>query len=273
MLMDIYSEHLLIGVSFGSLLTATGLGTYAAVSVGRHFFSEKFDRYPKPVAKSLRRAIYYGDYSSNQDLALKYYKQALEQCDQLRLDHFSDEVLGIKIRFAQWLEKVENYNNAILVLETVLADCKRWVDTMEKQISSTSGAKPDVPKAMPVGRQQDSDSEKETKAPEHLWAKRTRVLGKAIGISVKLGELYADDHVLQTSLAHERLVWAVETVLKELQRRTVEGVKDGEGEWMTPEAIGGTLEGKSPPSCQDAVASCNIRIAVPVPVATRLKIC
>lgn len=91
-----------------------------------------------------------------------------------------------------------------------------------------------------------SDKEPESKPesnPENLWGKRTRVLGRSVGISAKLGELYADEHVLQSDVAGERLIWAVETILKELQRRQVEGVKEGEGDWMSLEEIGGALEG------------------------------
>jgi len=243
-----------------SLFASAGLGTYAVVSVTKHFYAEKFNRYPKPVAKSLRRAVYYGDYGLNPDLALKYYKLALEQCDELRLDHFSDEVLGIKIRFAQWLEKIENYDNAILVLETVLADCKRWVEAMEASVRG----RPNDAGPAPDG-QQASDAQEEARNLQYLWAKRNRILRKAIGISVKLGALYSDDHVLRTNLAHERLLWGVETILKELQRRTVEGVKDGEGEWMTSEAIGGTLEGNvSAPALAETA-----RAVLPAPMRLR----
>jgi hypothetical protein len=65
-----------------------------------------------------------------------------------------------------------------------------------------------------------------------------------VGVSVKLGELYANEYVAEKEVAEERLVWAVETVLKELQRREKEGVKHDEGEWMSPEEIGGSLEGQ-----------------------------
>jgi hypothetical protein len=36
----------------------------------------------------------------------------------------------------------------------------------------------------------------------------------------------------------------VEMVLKEQQRREKEGVKPGEGDWMTPEENGGAFEGQ-----------------------------
>ncbi|RYP55381.1 hypothetical protein DL768_000136 [Monosporascus sp. mg162] len=206
------------------------------------------------IAKSLRRALYYSNYSPDPPLALKYYKLALEQCSAAGLDPFSDEVLGIKIQLAAWLEKIGNYQNSIDVLEALLRDCKKWVEVMEKGVQdglidkfgflTEKGKSSSAPKlSTEAGREAGSDPESDPeRRPENLWAKRTRVLGKSVGISVKLGELYADEHVLQSDAAGERLVWAVETVLKELQRRQVEGIKEDEGDWMSPEQIGGALE-------------------------------
>ena len=190
----------------------------------------------------MRKALYYSNYNPDPKRALKYYRQALELCDELRLDPFSDDVMGIKIQLAAWLEKVENYENAARVLDALLEDCKRWVEAMEaaakdgslaKLMPTALPAEPDTSAPAPAGA---------AESPETAWGKRTRVLGKAVGISVKLASLYSDEHLAQQDRAHERLVWAVETVLGELQRRTAEGVKDGEGSWMTPEQIGGTLE-------------------------------
>lgn len=225
---------------------------YAVRLYFTYFYHEQFTRYPAPIAKSLRRALYYSNYSPDPQRALKYYKMALEQCEECKLDPFSDDVMGIKIQLAAWLERIGNYDNATKVLETLLADCKRWVEVMEKSVRDGTAPKSLVTPAPPplpsdatsqaIGRSGDSSSPQP--APETLWGKRTRVLGKAIGIGIKLGELYADEHVLENELAHERLIWAVETALGELRRRSTEGLKEGEGNWMSSEAIGGSLEGE-----------------------------
>ncbi|EMR71043.1 putative tpr domain-containing protein [Eutypa lata UCREL1] len=185
-------------------------------------------------------------------MPLKYYKLALEQCSAAGLDPFSNEVLGVRIQIAAWLEKIGNYQNSIEVLETLLGDCKKWVEVMEKStqeglidksghlINPEGSSLVTKPRAT-SDNEAESDKEPEPDT-ENLWGKRTRVLGKSVGISAKLGELYADEHVLQSDVAGERLIWAVETILKELQRRQVEGVKEGEGDWMSPEEIGGALE-------------------------------
>lgn len=128
------------------------------------------------------------------------------------MDPFSDEILGVKIQVASLMEKIQQYQKAIDVLEIVRSDCLKWVDEL--------GSKP--------GNE----------------GRRTRVLGKAVGISVKLGELYSNEYVMEKEAAEERLVWAVETALREQQRREVEGVKPDEGPWLSPEELGGSFEGQ-----------------------------
>jgi len=210
-----------------------------------YFNSDQFTRYPEPIAKALRRALYYSNYQPDGKRALKYYKQALELCDEHNLDPFSDDVMGIKIQLAAWLEKVGSYEGSAKVLETLLGDCKRWIDVVEKGLKDGTLPKTMLPPSTPTPQDSTATSEgqSEPQQPqETIWGKRTRILGKAIGISVKLAEIYADEHMLEQDLAHENLVWAVETTLKEMQRRSAEGLKDGEGEWMTGEQIGATLE-------------------------------
>lgn len=213
-----------------------------------YFQSEQFTRFPPDIAKSLRRALYYSNYAPDPKLAFKYYKMALEQCKASSLDPFSDEVIGVRIQLAAWLEKIGSFQNSIEVLEALLLDCKKWVELMEKSVQDglvdKAGRYIGAAETQVDASKQSGESSSEEVEPENLWAKRTRVLGKSVGISVKLGELYADAHVLQGDSAGEHLVWAVETVLRELQRRQVEGVKEAEGDWMTPEQIGGALEGK-----------------------------
>ncbi|KAI0601237.1 hypothetical protein F4775DRAFT_589452 [Biscogniauxia sp. FL1348] len=251
-------EELVIAIA---LLCGIGcVCVYAVYAYYNYFQSSQFTRFPPQIAKSLRRALYYSNYAPDPKEALKYYRQALEQCAAAKLDPFSDEVMGIRIQLAAWLEKIGNFRNSIEVLEALLRDSNKWVEAMEKSVRDGQVdqygklvSDPGLPKQDAkrtetpenVGEKSGDKSEEESEEvpePENLWARRTRLLGKAVGISVKLGELYADEHVLESDLAGERLVWAVETVLKELHRRQVEGVKEGEGGWMTPEQVGGALE-------------------------------
>ena len=128
------------------------------------------------------------------------------------MDPFSDEIIGTKIQVASLMEKIHQYQKAIDVLEIVHSDCLKW---MEKR-----------------GEREGNEGN------------RTRVLGKMVGVSVKLADLYSVQYIADHEAAEARLIWAVETVLKEQKRREDEGVKEGEGQWMSNEEIGGALEGK-----------------------------
>ncbi|KAK0613476.1 hypothetical protein B0T14DRAFT_280476 [Immersiella caudata] len=206
-----------------------------------YFYSKQFTRYPEPVANAMRRALYFSNYNQDHEQALKYYQKALALCDELKLDFFSDDVMGIKIQLAKWLEDIHNYDNAAKVLEALLFDCKRWVEAMEKSVKDkTSTRIPLTPRRLETAEPTPEDEE--PNVAEGLWTKRNRILAKSVALSVKLANLYSDDHVMKQDLAHRHLMWAVDTALKELQRRRTEGVKEGEGKWLSSEEMGATLE-------------------------------
>ncbi|KAF9630061.1 Tetratricopeptide-like helical [Lasiodiplodia theobromae] len=199
--MTIVTAVILFG--FGTLLYAPYVYHYYIVGA--------FHNFPEPVAKKLRRALYFSqERSLDPKLAIKYYREALAAADEEGMDPFSNEVLGIKFSLAQLFEQLQNYQRAIDILEIVRRDCLRWVDEL--------------------GDKHWNDG------------KRTRVLGKTIGISVKLGDLYSNPYIKEIEKAEEKLVWAVETVLKEKMRREKEGVKEGEGDWITDQEMGASME-------------------------------
>lgn len=127
------------------------------------------------------------------------------------MDPFSEEIIGVKIQLAALMERIQQFQKAIDILEIVKSDNLKWVQELGNK--------------------------------EGNERKRTYVLGKTVAVSVKLGELYAGEYVKEKDKAQECLVWAVETLLREQQRRQVEGEKPDEGEWLSPEEIGGSLEG------------------------------
>ncbi len=214
-------------------------GVYAYKNL---FYGPQFTRYPEPIAQALRKALYFSDHEPDPKRALKYYQKALELCDEHGLDHFSDDVMGVKIRIVAWLEKIGSYPNAIKILENMLSDCQRWVEAFEKSEREGTLPKPPPPPPPPEGDEEPAPPPK----PWEDWrAKRTRIMTKAVSISVKLASLYSDEHVLDRERAHERLVWAVETILAEQKRRQTEGVKEKEGPWLSPEEIGGSFEGEN----------------------------
>lgn len=160
---------------------------------------------------------------------------------------FSDEVLGIRIQVSAWLQKIGNYKSSIEVLESILADCNRWLEIMDQHVAdgkinaagrlvkNVSAPEVESPTS-PKGPKSDEEP------PETLWRTRQRVLAKAVSISTKLGETYASEHVINPEKSHEHLLWSVETSLKEFARRRKDGPRPGEKEWLSPTEIGGAME-------------------------------
>lgn len=226
------------------------------------FYNPQFSKFPEPVANTLRRAIYYTNVKPEPELALKYYKKAMRQCSEVGLDPFSDEVLGIRIQVSFWLQKIGSNKAAVDVLEAILGDCKKWVTIMEQSVKEgkvtpegfyavdeqaapdavNPASKPADPSPAAASASTVSPDAPADEQPETLWRKRQRLLAKAVGTSVKLGELYSSEQVLEPAKSEPHLVWAVETALKEFQRRKVDGVKPGEQDWLSPEELGGSME-------------------------------
>ena len=169
-----------------------------------------FQAFPDPVAKKLRRALYYANIDSNPRKAIEYYKQALTVADEIGMHPFGDEVLGIKISFAAYLEQMHQYRKSIDVLEVIKKECLGWIEARGERPGNAG--------------------------------QRNRVLKKAVGISIKLGELYSGEYIVEPEAAEAALAWAVETALKESRRREKEGVKEDEGPWMNDEENGAAME-------------------------------
>lgn len=238
-----------------------GVVVYTVRIYFTYFYSEQFTTLPGPVANAMRRALYYSNYAPDPKLALKYYREAMEKCVECGLDPFSDEFMGIRIQVAAWLEKIERHDAAIRTLATLLDECRRWVELAEEQGMKEVALSPAPAPPRPAQAQAQAQTLNESgraadaagvaeaeeqalpRPKETVWGRRNRILRRSIGISVKLGELYSDPHVLEPDLAHESLVWAVEAGLREMRRRSVEGVKEGEGDWLNAEEMGGALEG------------------------------
>jgi hypothetical protein len=142
--------------------------------------------------------------------ANKYFRQALQVANELGMDPFSPEILGVKYAISNLFEQAGHYPLACDVLEIMRVDCQRWMDEFSDK------------------HWEDGD--------------RSRVLKVMVQLNVKLGELYSSKYMNQPDDAEKRLTEAVETALREKNRRDDEGVKQGEGDWMTDEEMGATLE-------------------------------
>ncbi|XPS69620.1 hypothetical protein M3J09_001882 [Ascochyta lentis] len=170
-----------------------------------------YHNFPEPVAKKLRKALFYsrGKWLDIRE-ANKYFRQALQTADELGMDPFSDEIMGVKYTIAALFEDAGYYSLATDVLEIMRADTQKWLDEFSHKHWNDGN--------------------------------RSRVLKNMVQINLKLGQLYDIKYVNEPENGGRRLVEAVEKALAESQRRERDGLKDGEGEFLTNEELGGALE-------------------------------
>lgn len=197
-------------VALTCIVLAMGIWIYVPYLYQTYIIGQ-YHKYPEPVAKKLRRAIYYSKIDPNVKEALKYFEQAIEVARDEGMDPMSDEVMGIKIEIAGLMERVNAFGEAIKVLDLIVAQNLEWLD-----------------------RHKDD--------PE-LKKQRTHVLGQTVKVQIKVAEHYANPAIWDRETAEAKLVWAVETMVKEKQRRDREGVsEEDEGPWMSDDEMGASIE-------------------------------
>lgn len=202
-------QPILVSVALAIITVSGGFFLYIP------FYYEKYQvrpyhNFPEEVAKELRKAVYYQHTAVEPKKAFQHFKLALQVAEEIGMDPFSPEILGTKIRLAAFLEQYNDYEAAIKVLGIIRSDCVKWNDKL--------------------GDKHFTDG------------KRTRVLQTAVKVSLKMGELYGLPYVGEREKSEEALVWAVDTALREEKRREVEGVKEGEGQWLGKEEMGAVME-------------------------------
>ncbi|KAI9849844.1 MAG: hypothetical protein M1837_000058 [Sclerophora amabilis] len=176
----------------------------------KHYIVGAFKAFPDPVAKKLRRALYYSNISESPKDAVRYYREALAVAEQVGMDPYSDEVIGIKVQLAAFLEKINQIQQSIAILNLTRDECLKWFE--------------------------------EGKGREEGEARRRRMLRKLVGMSVKIGELCQHYYVQSPEMAQRNFDWAVTSALMAKNRQDEEKVETEAGTWLTEEEIGATLE-------------------------------
>ena len=169
-------------------------------------------KYPAPVANKLRRALWYTDKTPDVQQALANYFDAIRVAQEHGLPSLCREVLGIKIKIAETLEKFRDVENAIVILDRIRQECQEFLDT------------------------------KPTYLPP---SERSNILATTVKTSIKIAELYGSDAIQDSAASERNLTEGVEIILKEQRRRQEEGVlpeEEGENEWFGGEEAGATFE-------------------------------
>jgi len=195
----------------------------------------QYHKFPPPVAETLRTAVYYTEVDLNPPKALKAYKEALHIAIEMGLHPFSDEVIGIKLQVAMMLEKAGLVKPAIDVLERTKVEALSWVDDVRKEKSLQSkeaalvpgGNKAEEDKVVVDDPEILEEQKRIKELEEYEYRQQDKTLKKAVGIQMKLAELYSSDYIQDEKKAEQAQVAAVELSLKEMHRRQALGLPVG----------------------------------------------
>ena len=197
-------------VALTCIILAAGIWIYVPYLYQTYIIGQ-YHNYPEAVAKKLRRAIYYSKINVDVREALKYFEQALETAREEGMDPMSDEVMGIKFEIAGLFERLNAYGEAIKVLNAVATQNMEWIQRHKDQ--------PEFKKQI------------------------THVLYQTVKVQIKVAGHYANPAVWDRETAETKLVWAVETLVKERQRRERLNVsEEDEGPWMSDDEMGASIE-------------------------------
>ncbi|KAG0136537.1 hypothetical protein HOY82DRAFT_479001 [Tuber indicum] len=172
-----------LAVLFSATGVTLGLWGYSTYLT---YLANTTHAYPEPVAKELRKALYYSlPTSSSPRDAVRHFRLALEQCRDLGMDPLSDEVTGIKIELAGVLLHHGIIEKGIEVLEGVL----------DEVVAAAEAEKVDE-------------------------GVRRKLLKKGVEIAARVGGVYVGKG--RYAEAEEALGWAVETAVREARKLPIE---------------------------------------------------
>ncbi|KAJ2902699.1 TPR repeat-containing protein P27G11.02 [Zalerion maritima] len=228
-------------------LSAALAGCWVTWSVGQYAYLRYHARYPQPLAGTLRKALLYSKWRPDPKMAAKYWALALQQCEEMRLDPWSDEVLGIRLKACSWLESIGEYPTLVQNLARLRDETGGWIESFDQGVKEGNITADGVRLREAIKGDEgkvDVWNEQNTTAgqTENLWVRRDRLLGKMLAISVKLADVYASPDVSEDDKALGELEFTVETALRETQKQIAEGKKIPKLPDMTPDQLGSVFE-------------------------------
>ncbi|SCV00438.1 LAMI_0G05050g1_1 [Lachancea mirantina] len=188
-----------------------GISGFGALSLGIFYFYWPRHNFPSPVAKKLRQALWEESEKSDHDYqgALRYYLEALQECDNSGVSSISDEYTGVELKIAEMYERLGMQKEAHNVYIELLY---RYYDALQDTNSVPNNLRP------------------------HLIQKDLRVLIKSIEMNqdVELGKRNLLTHLL---MAQEEVLSRSPELKKFFDRRKQRTLKLFQGKATGVEPI------------------------------------
>jgi hypothetical protein len=93
----------------------------------------QYSAFPPNVEQSLRLALHHTHVRPDPNIAADAYTRALEEAERSKMNPFGKEVLGIRIKLAEMLEKFGRVKGAVEVLKGIAKDCEERVRDLDRR--------------------------------------------------------------------------------------------------------------------------------------------
>jgi hypothetical protein len=204
--------------------------------------NEKVTSFPDPVAKELRKALYYTEVNLEPQKALDHYRAAFSIATDIGMHPYSDEVMGIKLQMVDLMVKAGFHKRATQLLGRISSDAIVWVNRTRSRLAlkMEDPKKPLMdPNLQEILLPSDEDVAYETR-------QASRTLKKVIGLQLLLGELHEDEHLKEPIKAFMARRNALDLLRQEIVNRQGRGLPpvatpEEEDDWLSAEEAGHTM--------------------------------
>lgn len=171
--------------------------------------------YPPNVEQQLRLALAAIHVKPDPEKSEYHFNIALLKAQEADMDPYSAEVIGIRLRKAEMLEKFGRAARAVEVLENVVEECQKKLATIDAETQNTAA-----------------------KSTDKL---RASMLKNVIRCQVKIATLYESDYLRDQERAKATLSDAVGLLVKETQDPQTQGFSENNAAGLPLEEIASML--------------------------------
>jgi hypothetical protein len=186
----------------------------------------QYSAYPPNVEQLLRLALHHTHVRPDPDVAADAYTRALEEAERSKMDPFGKEVLGIRIKLAEMLEKFGRAKGAVQVLKGIAKDCEERVRDLDR------GS---------VLKQRLGNEMKPTDEEAVATDARKYLLRQVIQCDVKAADLCTSPYIQDEKTAKDFLSKAMKIIVEESNDVRNKGFSEDNGAGLTFEEIASIL--------------------------------
>ena len=180
--------------------------------------------YPPPVEERLRLALHFTHVQPDGPKAIRYFQEALTIAAAIGMDPFSNEAMGLRIRYAQMLEDFGRGPPAAEVMSSIVTDYGEKLFQLDRQLLSDS--------SLPG-----TGTTNDTNVSPYLEDFRASIIRRLIQAQVKLSSLYASDLIQNPRLAKETLSEAIALLVRETKDASTRGISEDNSAGLTNDEI------------------------------------